>query len=120
MKPLKWWNEFKLRLGWGQTGQQDIGYDFLYSLLYTTSNSYAQYPFGDTYYTTVRPDKYNPELTWETTTTWNAGLDFAFLNNRITANVDGYYRKTTDLIQEVTIPALMNFCAAHGPEHRFS
>ena len=108
MKNLKWWNEFKLRLGWGQTGQQDIGYDFLYSPLYTTSNSYAQYPFGDTYYYTVRPDKYNPELTWETTTTWNAGLDFAFLNNRITANIDGYYRKTTDLIQEVTIPALMN------------
>lgn len=108
MKNLKWWNEFKLRLGWGQTGQQDIGYDFLYSLLYTTSNSYAQYPFGDTYYYTVRPDKYNPELTWETTTTWNAGLDFAFLNNRITANIDGYYRKTTDLIQKVTIPALMN------------
>ena len=108
MKNLKWWNEFKLRLGWGQTGQQDIGYDFLYSLLYTTSNSYAQYPFGDTYYYTVRPDKYNPELTWETTTTWNAGLDFAFLNNRITANIDGYYRKTTDLIQEVTIPALIN------------
>ena len=109
MKNLKWWNEFKLRLGWGQTGQQDIGYDFLYSPLYTTSNSYAQYPFGDTYYYTVRPDKYNPELTWETTTTWNAGLDFAFLNNRITANIDGYYRETTDLIQEVTIPALMNF-----------
>lgn len=109
MKPLKWWNEFKLRLGWGQTGQQDIGYDFLYSPLYTVSNSYAQYPFGDTYYYTVRPDKYNPELTWETTTTWNAGLDFAFLNNRITANIDGYYRKTTDLIQEVAIPALMNF-----------
>ena len=109
MKNLKWWNEFKLRLGWGQTGQQDIGYDFLYSTLYTTSNSYAQYPFGDTYYYTVRPDRYNPELTWETTTTWNAGLDFAFLNNRITANIDGYYRETTDLIQEVTIPALMNF-----------
>lgn len=109
MKDLKWWNEFKLRLGWGQTGQQDIGYDFLYAPVYTTSNSYAQYPFGDTYYYTVRPDKYNPDLTWETTTTWNAGLDFAFLNNRITANIDGYYRKTTDLIQEVTIPALMNF-----------
>ena len=109
MKNLKWWNEFKLRLGWGQTGQQDIGYDFLYSLLYTTSNSYAQYPFGDTYYYTVRPDRFSPELTWETTTTWNAGLDFAFLNNRITANIDGYYRETTDLIQEVTIPALMNF-----------
>ena len=109
MKNLKWWNEFKLRLGWGQTGQQDIGYDFLYSTLYTTSNSYAQYPFGDTYYYTVRPDRFSPELTWETTTTWNAGLDFAFLNNRITANIDGYYRETTDLIQEVTIPSLMNF-----------
>lgn len=109
MKNIKWWNEFKLRLGWGQTGQQDIGYDFLYAPLYVTSNSYAQYPFGDTYYYTMRPDKYNPDLTWETTTTWNAGLDFAFLNNRITANVDAYYRKTTDLIQEVTLPTLMNF-----------
>lgn len=109
MKNLKWWNEFKLRLGWGQTGQQDIGYDFLYAMLYKSSNSYAQYPFGNDYGTTVRPDRFNPDLTWETTTTWNAGLDFAFLNNRITANIDGYYRKTTDLIQEVTLPVLMNF-----------
>lgn len=112
MKNLNWWNEFKLRLGWGQTGQQDLGEyisDFLYTPLYVTSNSYAQYPFGDTYYYTMRPDKYNPDLTWETTTTWNAGIDLGFLNNRITANIDGYYRKTTDLIQEVTLPTLMNF-----------
>lgn len=111
MRPLTWWNEFKLRLGWGKTGQQNIGYDFLYTPLYTVSNSYAQYPFGNTYYTTARPSKYNPDLTWETTTTWNAGLDFGFLNNRITANIDGYYRKTTDLIQEVTLPAGTNFAA---------
>ncbi len=116
MKNLKWWNEFKLRLGWGQTGQQDIGYDFLYAMLYTSSNSYAQYPFGNDYGTTVRPDRFNPDLTWETTTTWNAGLDFAFLNNRITANIDGYYRKTTDLIQEVTLPVLMNL-AQHMPQN---
>ena len=112
MKNLKWWNEFKLRLGWGQTGQQEIGYDFLYAPVYTVSNSYAQYPFGNNYsntYYTLRPDEYNPDLTWETTTTWNAGLDFAFLNNRITANIDAYYRKTTDLIQEVELPTLMNF-----------
>ncbi len=109
MKNLKWWNEFKLRLGWGQTGQQDIGSDFLYTPLYTSGDSYGQYPFGDTYYTTLRPDKYNPDLTWETTTTWNAGFDLAFLNNRITANIDAYYRETTDLIQEVTLPVLMNF-----------
>ena len=114
MKNLKWWNEFKLRLGWGQTGQQDLGDsigDFLYAPLYTISDQYAQYPFGDTYYYTMRPNRYNPDLTWETTTTWNAGLDFAFLNNRITANIDAYYRKTTDLIQEVRLPSLMNFAS---------
>lgn len=112
MKPLKWWNEFKLRLGWGQTGQQDIGSDFLYQSVYTIGDQYGQYQFGtgsDSFYYTVRPSAYNPDLTWETTTTWNAGLDFAFLNNRITANIDGYYRKTTDLIQDVTIPVGMNF-----------
>ena len=112
MKPLKWWNEFKLRLGWGQTGQQDIGSDFLYQPVYTIGDQYGQYQFGtgsDSFYYTVRPSAYNPDLTWETTTTWNAGLDFAFLNNRITANIDGYYRKTTDLIQDVTIPVGMNF-----------
>lgn len=112
MKPLKWWNEFKLRLGWGQTGQQDIGSDFLYQPVYTIGDQYGQYQFGtgsDSFYYTVRPSVYNPDLTWETTTTWNAGLDFAFLNNRITANIDGYYRKTTDLIQDVTIPVGMNF-----------
>ena len=112
MKNLKWWNEFKLRLGWGQTGQQEIGSDFLYQPVYTIGDQYGQYQFGtgsDSFYYTVRPSAYNPDLTWETTTTWNAGLDFAFLNNRITANIDGYYRKTTDLIQDVTIPVGMNF-----------
>lgn len=114
MKNIDWWNEFKLRLGWGQTGQQDLGDsvgDFLYAPLYTVSDQYAQYPFGSTYYYTMRPNRYNPDLTWETTTTWNAGLDFAFLNNRITASIDGYYRKTTDLIQEVRLPSLMNFAS---------
>ncbi len=109
MRGLAWWNELKLRLGWGQTGQQDIGDDFLYAPLYVRSDSYAQYPFGDTYHTTMRPNKYNPDLTWETTTTWNAGLDLGFLGNRVTAAVDGYYRRTTDLIQDVTIPTLTNF-----------
>jgi iron complex outermembrane receptor protein len=104
-------NELKLRLGWGQTGQQDIGGDFLYAPLYTVGNSYAQYPLGNTYYQTVRPSSYNPELKWETTTTYNAGIDFAVLNNRITMNLDGYYRKTDDLINDVTIPVGTNFAS---------
>ncbi len=103
------WDDFKLRLGWGQTGQQDIGDDFLYAPLYVQSNSYAQYPFGEDYYTTMRPNKYNPDLTWETTTTYNVGLDFSFMRGRYTANIDGYYRETKDLIQDVTLPVLTNF-----------
>lgn len=102
MKDLTWWNEFKLRLGWGMTGQQDIGTDFGYVTHYTVSDSYAQYPFGDIYYGTMRPSAYNPDLKWETTTTYNAGIDLGFLNNRITANVDGYYRETKDLLNTVT------------------
>jgi TonB-linked SusC/RagA family outer membrane protein len=118
MKNLTWWNDFKLRLGWGKTGQQQLkdasgnDLDFAYTPLYTTSNSYAQYPFGSTYYYTMRPNSYNPDLKWETTTTWNAGLDFGFLNNRISANIDGYYRKTTDLLNFVTIPVGTNLASS--------
>ena len=80
------------------TGQQDINSDFGYETHYTSSDSFAQYPFGDTYYGTMRPSAYNPDLKWETTTTYNAGLDLGFLNNRISANIDGYYRETKDLL----------------------
>ncbi|WP_033147709.1 TonB-dependent receptor [Prevotella sp. P6B1] len=109
MKNVNWWNELKLRLGWGKTGQQDIGSDFGYAPLYVVGNSYAMYRFGETDYITKRPTAYNPDLKWETTTTWNAGLDFAWLKNRITASLDGYYRKTTDLLNTVTIPVGTNF-----------
>jgi len=102
-------DELKLRLGWGETGQQNGIADFYYVPLYVRSNPYARYPFGNTYYYTTRPNVYNPDLTWETTTTWNAGLDFSFLNGRIAFNVDGYFRKTTDLLSTVDIPSGINF-----------
>ena len=109
MKDISWWNEFKLRLGWGKTGQQDIGSDFYYAPLYVKSNSYAMYRFGNTDYNTMRPNAYNPDLKWETTTTWNAGFDLGWLNNRFTATIDAYYRKTTDLLNSVIIPVGTNF-----------
>ena len=56
-----------------------------------------------------RPDAYNANLKWETTETWNAGLDFGFFNNRLTGSVDYYYRKTTDLINTATVAAGSNF-----------
>ena len=79
------------------TGQQNGIDDFYYTTLHRVSNSYAQYPFGDNYYPTLRPSASNSDLTWEKTTTYNAGLDFTALNGRFGFNVDGYYRKTTDL-----------------------
>ena len=109
MKNVTWIDELKLRLGWGKTGQQDVGKDFYYTPAYTVGNPYAQYPFGDTYYETMRPGAYNADLTWEKTTTYNAGLDFTALNGRFGVNVDGYYRKTTDLLASVAIAGGTNF-----------
>ncbi len=109
LKDVSWLDELKFRAGWGKTGQQNGIDDFYYTPLYVVSNSYAQYPFGNTYYYTARPNKYNPDLTWEKTATWNAGLDFSALNGRFSANLDAYYRKTTDLLATVSIASGMNF-----------
>ena len=90
LKNVNFLSDLKLRLGWGITGQQDIGDDFAFLPLYVTSDDYAQYPFGDTYYSSSRPKAFNTDLKWEKTTTWNGGLDFGFLNGRISGAIDGY------------------------------
>ena len=109
LKNVRWLNDLKLRLGWGKTGQQNGIDDFYYLPLYVRSDSYAQYSFGDTNYYTMRPNKYNEDLTWEKTATYNVGIDFSALNNRFTANIDAYYRKTTDLLATVSVPAGTTF-----------
>ena len=101
LKNVKWMDELKLRLGWGKTGQQDGIGDYNYFATYNvnTTNVNGRYPLigvndsGLLY----RPDAYNPDLKWETTTTWNAGLDYY------------YYRKTTDLINDASVSAGSNF-----------
>ena len=102
-------SDMKLRLGYGITGQQDIGSDFPYLPVYTLSKDGAYYPFGDEYYPTARPDAYNPDLKWEQTTTYNIGYDISLLNNRFSASLDYYYRITKDLINVTSIPAGTNF-----------
>lgn len=100
-----WLNDFKLRLGWGKTGQQEMDMYFPYLPIYV--NSYQQgyqylNPNGDgTWINPLYPQAYNPDLKWETTTTWNVGLDLGFMNNRITLAADWYLRKTTDLLSYV-------------------
>jgi TonB-dependent starch-binding outer membrane protein SusC len=102
-------SDLKLRFGWGSTGNQD-GIDY-YSYLpyYAQSNSAAQYQFGNTYYSFLRPSAYDPTRKWETTTTTNVGLDFGFLNNRISGSVDYYFKKTKDLLSVVPVAAGGNF-----------
>ncbi len=105
LRDVTWLDELKLRLGWGKTGQQNGISDFYYLTQYLGSNAYAMYPFGDDFYSTVRPTISNEDLTWEKTTTYNAGLDFTALNGRFSVNLDGYYRETTDLLAVVPVAA---------------
>ena len=106
-----WLDEFKLRLGWGETGQQDIGQNFGYLPIYTDSYQNGfQYlnpvnPInpegGYNWINPLYPQSYNADLKWETTTTWNVGIDMGFINNRVTLAADWYLRKTRDLLSYV-------------------
>ena len=113
LRNVSWLSELKLRLGWGKTGQQDgIGnYNYFASYNANTLNTDGRYIIKGVNDTGLlyRPDAVNTDLTWETTTTWNAGLDFAFFKNRVSASVDYYYRKTTDLLNTSTVSAGVNF-----------
>ena len=131
-------NDLKLRLGYGITGQQEINQgDYPYMATYSMTKDYhAYYPVGaDNYavedkdgnkvvptdgqyvkdaqgnilYTSYRPNAFNENLTWEKTTTYNAGLDYGFLNNRISGSIDYYYRKTDDLLNTIPCAVGTNF-----------
>ena len=113
LRNINWIDEIKLRLGWGKTGQQDgIGnYNYFATYNVNNNNVNGRYPILGVNDTGLlyRPDAYNKHLKWETTTTYNAGLDFQFFHNRLSGSVDYYYRKTTDLINTATVSAGSNF-----------
>jgi TonB-dependent starch-binding outer membrane protein SusC len=99
----------KLRLGWGITGQQDIGTDYPAQAKYKISSEGNYYPIGGEFLPTLRPDAYDPTIKWEQTTTLNLGIDFGFLKDRITGSLDVYKRVTDNLLNTVTIPSGSNF-----------
>ena len=103
----------KFRLGWGRTGQQDIGDDYYpyIARYYESASVTMQYPMGPDgkSYNLLSPLAYNPNIKWETTETYNVGLDFGFLNDRITGTVEAYYRNTFDLLNNISIPLGSNF-----------
>jgi len=109
LKDNNLFSELKLRLGYGRTGQQDIGGVYDYLPRYVIGDAGAQYLFGASPAgTTARPSGYNDRLTWETTTTYNAGLDLGFLDNRLTATLDVYQRESSDLLANINIAAGAN------------
>ncbi len=110
-------SELKIRLGYGQTGQQDLGNDYAdyygYQALYDPSRVTAQYQLGGQFITTQRPAAYNAFRTWEKTTTYNVGLDYGFFDNRLSGAVDVYQRDTRDLLLTVNLPAGSNLSNAY-------
>ncbi|HTF30289.1 MAG TPA: SusC/RagA family TonB-linked outer membrane protein [Flavitalea sp.] len=104
-------SDLKLRLGYGVTGQQDGINNFDFLSFYGLSSPNASYQFGNTYYQMYRPGAYNPNIKWEETTTANIGLDYGFLDNRISGSIDFYHKKTTDLLNNIPQPAGTNFSA---------
>ena len=101
-------SDLKLRLGYGVTGQQDVLSDYPYLPKYTISQSTAQYQFGSSFYSTLRPEGYDANIKWESTTTMNAGLDWALKTARISGSIDIYNRKTKDLLSVIPVPAGSN------------
>ena len=102
-------SDLKVRVGYGETGQQDIGNDYPWMTTFAVSYPESSYLFGDKWYQTYRPNGYDNDIKWETTRTWNAGVDFGFLHNRIFGSVDFYKRHTKDLLNTINVPAGVNY-----------
>lgn len=101
-------SDLKLRAGYGVTGQQDIIDDYPWMTTYSISYPESSYLF-DEWYHTYRPNGYDNDIKWETTTTWNVGVDWGFINNRINGSVDYYKRFTKDLLNTINVPAGVNY-----------
>lgn len=101
-------NNLKIRLGWGITGQQDIGDYYAYLARYQFGNESAEYQFGDQFYQTYRPNGYDARIKWEETETYNAGLDFSIIRERLSGSLDVYKRYTSDLLNTIPVPAGTN------------
>ena len=110
LKNANWLSDLKLRLGYGKTGQQagSIGdYEWIpsYSISTGTNGFYPVTGTGELY----RPNNYRPDLKWETTSTYNVGLDWGIMEQRLSGSVDWYYRKTTDLLNYAPLSSMAGY-----------
>lgn len=109
LKDNETFSNLKLRASYGVTGQQEGIGNYNYLPVYTFSQEGAEVLYGNQWYYTYRPEAYVENLKWETTTSWNYGVDFGFLNDRFTGSFDYYTRQTKDLLATVPSPAGTNF-----------
>lgn len=98
-------SKLKIRLGYGVTGQQEIG-DYQYLTTYSFSTNPNTTYLGTTL---LKPNGYSPDLKWEQTATYNLAIDYGFLNNRINGSIEYYQKHTKDLLNTVSAPAGTNF-----------
>ena len=104
LKNVDWLSNLKLRLGWGITGQQNIGQgDYPSIATYHINQAGSYYMLGNQLVVPISPKGYDKDLKWEETTTYNIGLDFGFLKNRINGSVDVYKRTTKDLLNTIPV-----------------
>ena len=96
-------SDLKLRASWGVNGMQAVG-NYLSYLDYRIGGPRAQYQFGDEYINTIRPNAKDPNLKWEETTSWNLGVDYGLLDNRLYGSIEYYKKDTDDLIFLVPVP----------------
>ena len=109
LKNVDWLSNLKLRLGYGITGQQNIGQgDYPSIATYHTNQAGSYYWFGNSMIIPITPKGYAAQIKWEETTTYNVGLDFGFMRNRINGSIDLYKRKTNDLLNFVPVSAGTN------------
>jgi len=110
MKDIKWIDDLKIRGGWGQTGNQSGVGDYGYlQLRNITRQNWWETGKANALPITSPANMSNSELTWETTTQTNIGVDFTVLNNRLTFTADAYYKHTTDLLMDVPLGPTASF-----------
>ncbi len=109
-------SELKLRAGWGVTGQQDIGAGLFYLPQYYLGDQNSQYAFDSNYFNVAQPGGFNPNLKWEETTTYNAGVDFGIKDNRLNGSLDFFYKVSDDLFQVAPFADGSNF-TNEGPQN---
>ncbi|MFT3750141.1 MAG: TonB-dependent receptor [Agriterribacter sp.] len=105
-KNVSWINDLKLRAGYGETGNQSIP-QFQYLRQFQQSVTTSSYPYNGTSLSSgIWNSSYdNVNVKWEALKSWNAGLDFAVLDNQFDGSIDVYNRKTTDMLYPVPQPS---------------